>query len=158
MSIAKMTILGMETALNYRNESIFDLMNLPDGIDKDTVEDNILLEGGEFEVVYAEPDFLKMSIGVWARKHYRTFDKWIKALNIEYAPLENYDRKEEWDDTGSETSNTSKHGTITDRSDSTIHVTSNDVESEHMEGDSNRSNDTSTSTEGDTENISSTVL
>lgn len=152
MSIAKITMIGLETALNYRDESIFDLMNLPTGIDKENVTDNIMVEGGEFEVVYADPDFFKNCVGVWAKKHYRTFDKWIKALNIEYSPLENYDRMEEWSDTESETSNRKNNGTLTDTSTGNVHYISSDSEEENIEGSVNTSNDSSTTTENTTEN------
>ena len=98
MSIMKVTLIGMETALSRKNESVFDLMDLPTGINKNDVVDNIILESGDFEVLYPDPEFLRLSIGVWSRKHYRTFLKWITALNIEYNPLENYDRMESWGD------------------------------------------------------------
>lgn len=83
-----------------KDQTLFDLLELPEGIDKETVVDNILLQGGEFEVLYADPEFMRNAIGMWGRKHYYTFDKWIKAMNIEYSPLENYDRIEDWTDTG----------------------------------------------------------
>lgn len=152
MSIAKITMIGLETALAYKNESLFDLMNLPAGIDKDVVEGNILMEGGEFEVLYANPDFMKQMIGIWTQKHYRTFDKWIKALNIEYSPLENYDRMEEWSDTGNETYNRKNNGTLTDASTGNVHYISSDSEEENIEGSVNTSNDSSTTTENTTEN------
>lgn len=141
MSLSKITIIGLETALAYRNESLFDLMNLPTGIDKDVVEGNILMEGGEFEVLYANPDFMRQMIGIWTQKHYRTFDKWIKALNIEYSPLENYDRMEEWTDTGSEKSNRKNNGTLTDSSNGSVHTEGN----EHTSG--NASNISKSDTE-----------
>ena len=152
MSISKITMLGLETALNYRDESIFDLMNLPAGIDKENVTDNIMVEGGEFEVVYADPDFFKNCVGVWSKKHYRTFDKWIKALNIEYSPLENYDRMEEWSDTGSETSNRKNNGTLTDTSNGNVHVEASDHDNEHISGSRNTEGNTSTNSEGENEN------
>ena len=145
-------MLGLETALNYRDESIFDLMNLPAGIDKENVTDNIMVEGGEFEVVYADPDFFKNCVGVWSKKHYRTFDKWIKALNIEYSPLENYDRMEEWSDTGSETSNRKNNGTLTDTSNGNVHVEASDHDNEHISGSRNTEGNTSTNSEGENEN------
>lgn len=83
-----------------RDQTLFDLLELPDLIDKETVVDNIMLQGGEFEALYADPEFLRNAIGMWGRKHYYTFDKWAKAQAIEYAPLENYDRQEDWSDTG----------------------------------------------------------
>lgn len=102
MSIAKITLTGQEIWLQKNNQSVFDLLSLPEGIEKDNVVDNIILECGEFETLYSEPYFMRSAIGVWSNKHYRTFEKWIAALNIEYNPLENYDRQEDWTDTGDE--------------------------------------------------------
>ncbi len=99
MSIMKVTLIGMENYLNGYEKSLFDNVTFPDGITKDDVTNNILLQGGEFEPIYADPYFLRDAIGLWSRKHNRTFTKWIEALNIDYAPLENYDRIEDWTDT-----------------------------------------------------------
>lgn len=100
MSLAKITLIGQETRLKMENKSVFDLLTLPDGIDRNTCIDNIILECGEFETLYSDPFFMRTAIGTWSSKHYRTFEKWITALNLEYDPLENYDRKEDWTDTG----------------------------------------------------------
>lgn len=102
MSIAKITLTGQEIWLQKNNQSVFDLLSLPEGIIKDDVVDNIILECGEFETLYSDPFFMRSAIGSWSKKHYRTFEKWITALNIEYNPLENYDRQEDWTDTGDE--------------------------------------------------------
>ena len=102
MSVAKITLMGQEIWLQKNNHSVFDLLTLPDGIEKDNVVDNIVLECGEFETLYSDPYFMRSAIGVWSNKHYRTFEKWINALNLEYNPLENYDRQEDWTDTGDE--------------------------------------------------------
>ena len=101
MSSAKITTVGFYQYMNAYNNDLFGLLNLPPGIDKDTLINNILLRGGEFEVVYSNPDFYKSAIGLWSNKHYHTFEKWINALNIDYNPLENYDRTEEWTDDNS---------------------------------------------------------
>lgn len=100
MSAAKITLIGMETFLNKTDKSVFDLLTLPEGIDKDNLCDNIILECGEFETVYSDPEFMRAAIGTWGLKHYRTFEKWINALNLEYNPIENYDRMEDWTDEG----------------------------------------------------------
>lgn len=101
MSLAKLTMIGLNQYLHQmKDETLFDLLELPDGIDKELVVDNILLQGGEFEVLYADPEFMRNAIGMWGRKHYYTFEKWIEAQAIEYNPLENYDRMEDWSDTG----------------------------------------------------------
>lgn len=96
---ATMTLIGL---YNY-DPTIFDLMTLPSGIDKEQVKDNILIQSSDFEVLYPDSDFLKVAVKRWADKWYFTFDKWIKALAIEYDPLNNYDRYEEYEDTGKET-------------------------------------------------------
>ena len=114
MSVAKITLIGMETFLNKTDKSVFDLLTLPEGIGKDNLCDNIILECGEFETVYSDPDFMRTAIGAWGRKHFRTFEKWITALNLEYNPIENYDRMEDWTDTGN------KKNTLDFTDDSTI--------------------------------------
>lgn len=129
----KLTMLGLQQALTIKNQTLFDNMNLPTGIDKDTVVDNILLEGSDFEVVYADPDFMRTAIGTWASKHYRTFEKWINALNIEYAPLENYDRQEDWTDIlDSDTTNTNVD-TTSENTDTTVNTTGEQTDSGSVE-------------------------
>ena len=98
MSSAKLTLYSFAQWMDFNQKDLFGLLQLPTGIDKDTLTDNILIRGGEFEVVYSDPEFMAYCIGAWSRKWYRTFDKWITALNIEYDPLENYDRKEDYTD------------------------------------------------------------
>lgn len=94
MSSATMTMLGMS---NYVPD-LFDDLTFPTGIDKETAVDEILLRSGEFEVLYSNPAFLKTAITHWGKKHYRTFSEWVKALAIEFDPLYNYDRFEEYTD------------------------------------------------------------
>ena len=98
MSSAKITTIGFYNWMQSQNDDLFSKMNLPVGIDKDTLINNILLRAGEFEVVYSNPFFYQNAIGVWSDKHKNTFEKWINALSIEYNPVENYDRMEEWED------------------------------------------------------------
>lgn len=121
MSHVTMTLIGL---YNYDN-NLFDLLTLPASLDKDTLVDNLLLRSGQFEVLYPDPDFMKFSIGAWSRKWQAAFQRWVDALAIEYDPLENYDRMEEWTDkkhganTESRTSNGKTHGATTGRTDST---------------------------------------
>lgn len=111
MSHVTMTLIGL---YNY-NPTIFDLLTVPADINKDTLVDNILQRSGQFEVMYPDDEYIKFSIGAWSRKWQATFTRWTDALKIEYNPLENYDRQEDWtDDTttsssdvGSSSSNTS---------------------------------------------------
>lgn len=98
MSQSKITLIGIENYLNP-DHSVFETMQLPEGIDKDTLIGAIILRCQEFELLYSDPDFLTAAVNIWSRKNYRTFDKWVKALDIEYDPLYNYDRTEEYTDT-----------------------------------------------------------
>lgn len=113
MSIMKITMLGLEMALTPESKSIFDLLLLPEGIDKGSLTDNIVLEGGDFEVLYADPYMFRAAVGTWSSKHYRTFEKWVAALNIEYNPLENYDRMEDYTDTSNKGEKTTAGNTRT---------------------------------------------
>ena len=99
MSSAKITLFSFARWMNLNQKDLFSQMVLPQGIDKETLTDNILIRGGEFEVVYSDPDFMQHAIGSWSKKWYRTFTKWVEALDIEYNPLENYDRMEDFTDT-----------------------------------------------------------
>lgn len=95
MSLAKITLIGFYNAYDD-SDPIFENLTLPDGIDKDLFINSLLLDAGEFEVLYADPDFFKNAISIWGRKWYRTFEKWYNALQVSYDPLNNYDRTEEW--------------------------------------------------------------
>ena len=99
MSSAKVTLLGMNAYFQNANNDLFEFLSLPTGLNKQTLTDNILLQGGEFEVLYSDPMSLKTNIGIWSDREAATFKRWVDALNIEYAPLENYDRHEDWTDT-----------------------------------------------------------
>lgn len=109
MSQSKITLIGIENYLNP-DHSVFETMQLPEGIDKDTLIGAIILRCQEFELLYSDPDFLTAAVNIWSRKNYRTFDKWVKALDIEYDPLYNYDRTEEYTDTHEGKFGTSKTG------------------------------------------------
>ena len=99
MSSAKVTLIGMNTYFQNASGDLFGFLDLPTGLNKQTLIDNILLEGGEFEVLYSDPMSFKTSIGIWSDREAATFQRWVDALAIDYAPLENYDRQEAWTDT-----------------------------------------------------------
>ena len=98
MSDSKITLIGLNKYLSYENKSLFDYLTLPEGIDKDALCSNILQRGSEFEAQYPDAEYMRVSVGMWAKKWYWTFDRWLKAINIEYNPLENYDRYEDYTD------------------------------------------------------------
>lgn len=91
MASAKMTLIGM---YSYRDD-IFNEMVLPAGIDADLFKQSLLMKGGEFEVLYPDPDFLKYSIKIWSSKWFRTFSEWLRGTEQRWNPIYNYDRFEE---------------------------------------------------------------
>ena len=121
MSSAKLTLIGCNAFFNNIGDDLFKGLTLPEGLAKQTLTDNILLQGGEFEVLYSDPWALQNFISVWADREQATFQRWVDALAIEYAPLENYDRHEDWTDTldsdgtsnTTGTNDTSTSGTVT---------------------------------------------
>lgn len=120
MASSKLTLIGMNQFMLNLNMDLFSELTLPEGLSKQTLTDNILLTGGEFEVMYSDPIAMQSFIGIWSRKQQPTFERWIKALSIDYAPLENYDRNEYWTDhtegTGSSGSEGSSDTTTGDTS------------------------------------------
>lgn len=98
MSTAKTTLIGANQFFINAGSSLFQYLTLPTGLDKTTLTDNILMVGGEFETLYSDPIFLKNMIGIWSAREQDTFKRWVDALAIDYAPLENYDRQETWTD------------------------------------------------------------
>lgn len=122
--MAKLTIIGIENYLNSSDDSLFSNMILPEGFDREVLVTTIMERAGEFEVLYADAAFLKSIITNWSKKWYRTFDKWISALSLEYNPIENYDRKEDWND--KKDLNTSNGSTVTPNTTSTTKVSAYD--------------------------------
>ena len=92
--MAKITLIGLEQFLNP-DHSVFDNIDLPEGIDKDTLINSILLRCGEFELLYPDPEFMTMAVTLWGKKNYWTFSKWVELINKEYDPLYNKDYYED---------------------------------------------------------------
>ena len=131
---AILSIRGLYTI----NESLFTEMVLPDGMDandRDIITDNILNEYAELEVIYPDPIFMKDAIGKWSRKEVPTWQRIFNASQAEYNPIENYNRVEETQETGTN-ANTEKHsGTDTS-------TTNNRSNLAGMDKDSNTGTDT----------------
>lgn len=94
----KVTLIGLESFLNP-DHSVFENAEFPEGINKETLMGAIFLRCQEFELLYSDPDFMIAAVNIWARKHYWTFDKWVKLLTKDYDPLYNKDYYEDINDT-----------------------------------------------------------
>lgn len=85
---------------NYDN-SIFEGLKLFDSqIDTDALIDTIIMEYGEMEPLYNSAVYIKRWVMNWAKTHKFFVDRAVRVLNEEYNPLENYDRFEDWTETG----------------------------------------------------------
>ena len=123
MASAKMTLIGMNAFMLNMNDDLFKNLTLPEGLEKQTLTDSILLRGGEFEVVYANPTAMQSLIGIWSNREQATFERWVNALSIEYAPLENYDRQEHWTDEVDGTGSSESSGSVNTESEDTSELT-----------------------------------
>ena len=116
MSNATLTLLGLYQYGKRKDVDLFDSMSLPEGLNKDIVKNNILMECGMYEVLYPDFEFMQQAISLWSVKWQRTFEKWIEVQEVDYEPLDNYDRKESWSDS---TSTSTSESSSTSASDST---------------------------------------
>lgn len=94
MALAKLTLIGMYNTMPD-DDPLFKKMILPEGIDREVFINSLLMECGEMETLFADPIFYQSMIGVWSQKWERTFSKWFEALQLEYDPIDNYNRFEE---------------------------------------------------------------
>ena len=92
---SKLSVLGI---YNYDGQ-IFDRLELPEGVDKDTVVNSILLECADLEVLYPVPVVLQTAIGLWSKSMLPSWERQYRAITAEYDPIENYNRFEDWTDT-----------------------------------------------------------
>jgi hypothetical protein len=158
MSTSKITIVGAEKWLNANDSSLFENAVFPSGIDKSLVLDAVIMRGGEFELLYPDIEYMKDASTRWAARWNRTFDRWINALNVEYEPLNNYDRTEEWTttDDGSDLTTRnladSQQGSSTDTgtgtSTDTVSAYNSNTFQNDRKNDSTSSGSTTTSTSG----------
>lgn len=101
----KFTLSGFENFMNAMDSSLFADVELPVGVNSDVVKAVILERYGEMETLYADPYRMKFTTTLFFKKHLRTFEKWFNAINMDYEPLYNYDRYEEWTDEGAGSKN-----------------------------------------------------
>lgn len=85
-----LSILGL---YNYDN-TIFDLLTIPEGLDKTTLIKSICAELADMELLYPNPEVMKDLIGVWSAGCQYEWAKLLESMNFEYNPIDNYDRTE----------------------------------------------------------------
>lgn len=84
---ATMSLLGM---YNYDN-SILDLLALPEELDSNIVKDNLLMETAELELLYSNFGFMRQAIGSWSTKQLPIWNELYATTQYEYNPIWNKD-------------------------------------------------------------------
>ena len=113
MSQYKMTLNGLEAlATSNEGDSIFKDISLPEGIEKDMLIATIYQRANEFEVLYADPEYMRGAVKNFFDRYEETFVRWQEAAESEYDPIENYNRHETY--TGSDSGSGSGGTSTTD--------------------------------------------
>lgn len=105
-----MSLLTVEGLYNYDN-TLFDGFNVPEGLVKQIAIDAILMRTRELELLYPDFNYMKTRITIWSNKYQINWKKLYDTTVLEYNPIENYDRMEDWTDTDDETSTSARDNT-----------------------------------------------
>lgn len=94
--MATLSILGLYNV----QPTIFDGLALPDGVDHETIVWTIIEKCAELEILFANPTYMERAILMWSRRNLQIWTKLLATTTLEYNPITNYDRTEEWEDSG----------------------------------------------------------
>lgn len=84
---AGISILGL-----YGYDSgLFDLLEVPEGVNRDTVISRILMTCANLPCMYTNPAFVKTAIQIWCRSHIWTWEKLQASTEFVYNPIWNKD-------------------------------------------------------------------
>ena len=75
---------------NYDN-TLFEALTVPTGVNKDTVVNNLMLSTNTLSVVYPNPDTLKTALGVFSEMMMPSWQRAYDALQTQYEALYNVD-------------------------------------------------------------------
>ena len=84
---AVVDLIGM---YNYDN-TVLDLMMVPEELDRQTLIDNLLMQSAEMELLYNNVGFLKQAIGSWSKKNIDIWNRLYETTQYEYNPIWNKD-------------------------------------------------------------------
>ena len=82
-----LSIMGL---YEYDN-NLFQGLQLPDGLNREAVINEILLQCAELEVVYPNIDIMKLAITTWSVANQYTWQKLYDTMVVEYNPIWNVD-------------------------------------------------------------------
>ena len=106
------TIIGL---YNYDN-SIFDTLQLPEDVSKETLTNNIMMTCGDMETFIPDPSIMKNAIGYWSAAHLDVWRHLVETTQYDYNPIWN------------------KDGTITETETRNLAGTDNNTETRNLAG------------------------
>lgn len=89
---------GSTIDLLEADADLFSNMVLPDGVERDLVIETILEKYGMQALMQPDPSYMKKHIGVWSRRKLWTWTRLYDTLNLEYNPIDNTDKYEDYTD------------------------------------------------------------
>ena len=87
---SRISILG----LYHYNPDLFKDLELPEGLDKDALVDNLLMQFAELEVLYPDAEFMQDAIGRWSKIRLHTWERMKTVMYEDYDPFINIKRDE----------------------------------------------------------------
>lgn len=87
---------GIRALLDY-DPTLFDNMVVPEDMDLSEIVDHIIYKYGDTPLFSPDPSVIKYYIGRWSARRLPLWDRYKAAVEMEYNPLENYDRNEKSD-------------------------------------------------------------
>lgn len=131
---------------------LFDDIALPDGMDKTTVVNQIMLDNGLLEVIYPEHDLLKGLIKAHFLARQLDYQRLWDAVSQTYNPLYNLDRKNTLTEKTERTENTTGNTTSNTNQSTEQKVSAFDSStyqpSEQMSGNTSDTTDATTDSQG----------
>lgn len=88
-----MSTLSIRALYKY-DPTIFQFMQLPETIAKQTLINRIITEYAELEVLYPDPEVMKDALAYWSLSHLKNWNRMELVLNEEYDPFINIKRDE----------------------------------------------------------------
>lgn len=108
-----MALLSLMGLYQY-NPAFLARIQLPEGVDREVFEQNLLAEAAELEVLYSDPSTLGDVLAVWSARRLPIWEKLLATTKLEYNPIENYDRTEDSSDNTEQRSLTNGSTTTVD--------------------------------------------
>lgn len=107
---------GIVAVLEF-DPTIFDDLIFPEEVDKQIFVDSLVQTCGHTPLLHPDPNYLHYYIPAWGRRTFKIWQKLAATLDLEYNPIENYDRNSTYTDTTDRSLNrttsnsTESHGT-----------------------------------------------